>query len=328
MSSVSLPSPSPIIADPLTTSMLTALLPSAFLCCPVEVRDTILSQLSQPSLLHLSATCRYFRHLILSRRQYWKSITFDNTNERDVNANMIIQFISALPANSRAATTDINVGGVFINTLPEIVVALLQAFPNLISLDARSLNCLDLLEPLTSALAPLATTDMHQTRYRKFQRLLLVEKGESKVMPCEGPRTHDMASQLSSYLSALTSQGQHDIHLCEGCNRHLADIQYPPARCVACDEPVIWNTCYHCSYACERCGDLMCGECDGRLTYSCAICYEERRHFVLGFCTRCRCEVERECTSCHYKMCDKHTETCMCGALICSKEMGCCSECR
>ncbi|KAI8578605.1 hypothetical protein K450DRAFT_246666 [Umbelopsis ramanniana AG] len=327
MLSVSLPSPSPIIADPLTTSMLTPLLPSAFLCCPVEVRDAILSQLSQPSLLHLSATCRYFRQLILSRRQYWKSIKFDNSHERDVNANMILQFISALPANSRAATTDIEVGSLFVNTLPEIVVVLLQAFPNLVSLDARSLNCLDLLGPLASALAPLATTNMHQTRYQKFQRLLLVEKGESKVMPCEGNRTQHMARQLSSYLWALTSQGQHDIYVCEGCNEHLADIQYPSARCAACDEPIIGqSTCLYCSFACERCGDRFCGECDGRLTDSCVVCHDECPFFHQGFCTRC--ELERECASCHNKMCDEHTETCMCGALICSKELGCCSECR
>jgi hypothetical protein len=307
--------------------MLTPLLPSAFLCCPVEVRDVILGQLSQPSLLHLSATCRFFRQLILTRGQYWQSIRFDNTTQQDVNANMILQFISALPANSRAAVTDIKVGGAFIHTLPEIVVPLLQAFPNLVGLDARSLNCLDLLGPLVSALAPLATSNMHHTRYQKFERLLLVEKDESKVIPCKGNRTQHLAWQLSSYLWALTSQGQHDIFVCEACNERLADIQYPSPNCAACDSPIIGqSTCLYCSFACERCGDRFCGECDGHLTDSCVVCHEHCPDAHQGFCTRC--ELERECASCHNKMCDEHTETCMCGAIVCTNEMGRCSDCR
>lgn len=323
---LSVSSPSPIPQPQRTMPLWTPLLPSALLFCPVEIRDAILYQLSQPSLLHLSATCRYFRQLILSRRQYWKTIQFETFNDKKVDASMILQFIAALPANSRAATTDIKVCGPFVHALPNMLVPLLQAFPNLVSLDARSQHCLDLLAPLASALGPIATANMCQTRYQKFERLLLVQKNESRVMPCEGNQTHYLARQLSSCLWALTSQGQHDIYVCEGCNDYLADIQYPSPRCAACDEPIIEQCyCLYCSFACELCGDRFCGECDGRLTDSCVVCHEACPDAHQGFCTRC--ELDHECAACHNKMCETHTETCMCGAFICSNEDGHCSEC-
>lgn len=327
MLSVSLPSPSPILQTSKTAPSWMPLLPSALLCCPVEIRDAILEQLSQPALLHLSATCRYFRQLILSRQQYWQSIQFENPSQKEMNANMVLQFISALPASSRAATTDIKVGGPFIHTLPDTLVPLLQAFPNLVNLDARSQRCLDLLAPLASALGPLATDNLRQTRYQKLQRFLLVEKDETRVVACEGNKTQYLARQLSSYLWVLTSQCQHDIYVCEGCNDHLADIQYPSPRCAACHEPIIEQSyCLYCSFACERCGDRFCGECHGHLTDSCVVCHEACPDAHQGFCTHC--ELDRECAACHNKMCGAHTETCMCGAFICSNEIGRCSACR
>ncbi|KAM3578946.1 hypothetical protein VKS41_008485 [Umbelopsis sp. WA50703] len=325
MLSVSLPSPSPISQSPYTSPMFTALLPSALMCCPVELRDAILDQLPQSALLHLSATCRYFRQLILSRRQYWRTIELKSAR-KDIQPAMLLRFMAALPSNSRAATTEVQIGQSLVHTLPDILAPLLHAFPNLATIDARSAQCLDVLGPLTVSLNGLVKSNM-KTRYPKFQRLLLVDKSESRVMACQGSKTQFLARQLSSYLWALTSQGQHDMYVCEGCNEHLADIQYPSPRCAACHEPIIEQSyCLYCSFACEQCGDRFCGECDGRLTDSCVVCHQACPDAHQGFCTHC--QLDHECASCHNKMCHAHTDTCMCGAIICSNEQGRCSECQ